>query len=66
MRLLSGDRMGCLPVRRMLSRTLDPTPNLILARGVTMQFPVAKRYRELLLHPFWRNGHNAWWRLFSR
>jgi ABC-2 type transport system ATP-binding protein len=23
-----------------------------LARGVTMQFPVAKRYRELLFHPF--------------
>ncbi len=38
--------------RLMLSNTLDPSPNLILARGVTMQFPVAKRYRELLLQPF--------------
>ena len=36
----------------MLSSTLDPTPNLIMARDVTMQFPVTKRYRELLLHPF--------------
>jgi ABC-2 type transport system ATP-binding protein len=44
--------MEYLPVRRMSSSALDPTPNLILARDVTMQFPVAKRYRELLLRPF--------------
>src|SRR5580704_16009751 len=43
--------MGYLPRRSMLSHTLDPTPSLILARDVTMQFPVTKRYRELLLHP---------------
>jgi len=49
MRLRSGVRMGYLPVRRMLSQ---PVPNLILARDVTMQFPVPKRYRELLLRPF--------------
>lgn len=44
--------MGYLPSSRMLSNTLDPGPNLILARGVTMAFPVTKRYRELILHPF--------------
>jgi ABC-2 type transport system ATP-binding protein len=43
--------MGYLPRRSMLSHTLDPTPSLILARDVTMQFPVTKRYRELLVHP---------------
>ena len=31
---------------------MDPSSNLIKAREVTMQFPVTKRYRELLLHPF--------------
>jgi ABC-2 type transport system ATP-binding protein len=36
----------------MLSSTLDPAANLISARSVTMQFPVPKRYRELLLRPF--------------
>jgi ABC-2 type transport system ATP-binding protein len=36
----------------MLSSTLVPDSNLILAQGVTMQFPVTKRYRELLLRPF--------------
>lgn len=46
--------MGYLPVRRMLSSAQDPSPNLILARDVTMQFPVPKRYRELLLRPFQR------------
>jgi ABC-2 type transport system ATP-binding protein len=35
----------------MLNHTLDPAPNFIFARNVTMQFPIAKRYRELLLHP---------------
>jgi ABC-2 type transport system ATP-binding protein len=35
----------------MLSPTLDPSPNFILARAVKMLFPVTKRYRELLLHP---------------
>jgi len=35
----------------MLSHTLEPSPNFILARDVKMQFPVVKRYRELLLHP---------------
>jgi ABC-2 type transport system ATP-binding protein len=39
-------------VRRMLSSAQGPSPNLILARDVTMQFPVPKRYRELLLRPF--------------
>jgi ABC-2 type transport system ATP-binding protein len=43
--------MGYLAVRRMLRSTLDTSPNLISVQGVTMQFPVAKRYRELLLHP---------------
>ena len=32
----------------------DPNPSLISLRDVTMQFPVVKRYRELLLHPFRR------------
>jgi ABC-2 type transport system ATP-binding protein len=36
----------------MLSNPSDHGPTLILARGVTMQFPIAKRYRELLLQPF--------------
>jgi ABC-2 type transport system ATP-binding protein len=27
-------------------------PNLVLAKGVSMRFPIAKRYRELALHPF--------------
>jgi ABC-2 type transport system ATP-binding protein len=36
----------------MLSSAQGPSPNFILARDVTMQFPVPKRYRELLLHPF--------------
>jgi ABC-2 type transport system ATP-binding protein len=40
--------------RLMPSNTPDPGPSLISARGITMQFPVAKRYRELLLHPFRR------------
>ena len=44
--------MGISARRLMLSNTLDPGTNLILARDVTMEFPVAKRYRELLLHPF--------------
>jgi ABC-2 type transport system ATP-binding protein len=38
--------------RLMPSNTPDQSPNFITAQGVTMQFPVAKRYRELLLHPF--------------
>jgi ABC-2 type transport system ATP-binding protein len=29
-----------------------PTSNLVCARHITMRFPIAKRYRELLLHPF--------------
>ena len=37
---------------RMLSSASAPPPNLILARDVTMHFPVPKRYRELLLRPF--------------
>jgi ABC-2 type transport system ATP-binding protein len=32
----------------------DPSSSLISIRDVTMQFPVPKRYRELLLHPFRR------------
>jgi ABC-2 type transport system ATP-binding protein len=36
----------------MLSSTLDPASSLISARSVTMQFPVPKRYRELLFRPF--------------
>src|ERR1700733_9415323 len=36
----------------MLRSTPDPGPSFISARSVTMQFPVPKRYRELLLHPF--------------
>src|ERR1700726_272156 len=44
--------MGISACRLMLSNTLDPGTNLILARDVTMEFPVAKRYRELLLPPF--------------
>jgi ABC-2 type transport system ATP-binding protein len=32
----------------------DPNLSLISVRDVTMQFPVVKRYRELLLHPFRR------------
>jgi ABC-2 type transport system ATP-binding protein len=40
--------------RLMLSSTPDPGPSFISARSVTMQFPVPKRYRELLLHPFGR------------
>jgi ABC-2 type transport system ATP-binding protein len=47
--------MGYLPESlNILSNTLDPSPQLVLARGVSMQFPVAKRYRELILHPFQR------------
>ena len=42
--------------RLMPSNTSEPSPNLISVRGVTMQFPVPKRYRELLLHPF-RHRH---------
>jgi ABC-2 type transport system ATP-binding protein len=38
--------------RLMPSNSPDPSSSLISIRGVTMQFPVAKRYRELLLHPF--------------
>jgi ABC-2 type transport system ATP-binding protein len=56
MGLHSTNRMEYLPVRRMSSSAQDPTPKLILARDVTMQFPVAKRYRELLLHPFQRRN----------
>jgi ABC-2 type transport system ATP-binding protein len=44
--------MGYLPISRMLRNIPDPGPNLILAHGVTMAFPVAKRYREMILHPF--------------
>jgi ABC-2 type transport system ATP-binding protein len=44
--------MGYLPVRGMSSSAQGPSPNFILARDVTMQFPVPKRYRELLLRPF--------------
>jgi ABC-2 type transport system ATP-binding protein len=40
----------------MPNNTPDPSPSLISVRGVTMQFPVAKRYRELLLHPL-RSRH---------
>ena len=39
---------GISACRLMLSNTLDPGTNLILARDVTMEFPVAKRYRELI------------------
>jgi ABC-2 type transport system ATP-binding protein len=49
----SDDISAC---RLMPGNTPDPRPSLISARGVTMQFPVAKRYRELLLHPF-RHRH---------
>src|SRR6266481_128706 len=44
-----SDEVSACPL--MPSNTPDPSPSLISARGVTMQFPVAKRYRELLLHP---------------
>jgi ABC-2 type transport system ATP-binding protein len=30
----------------------NAAPNLVLAKGVSMRFPIAKRYRELALHPF--------------
>jgi ABC-2 type transport system ATP-binding protein len=30
----------------------NPSSNLVVARGVSMRFPVPKRYRELARHPF--------------
>src|ERR1700744_24965 len=42
--------------RLMPKNSSVPSPGLISVRHVNMQFPVAKRYRELLLHPF-RNRH---------
>jgi ABC-2 type transport system ATP-binding protein len=38
--------------RLMPNNMPDSSSSLISVRGVTMQFPVPKRYRELLLHPF--------------
>ncbi len=38
----------------MQTSGLTPTQYLISARGVTMRFPIAKRYRELFLTPFRR------------
>src|SRR5580704_5785115 len=31
---------------------LEPSGDLVSVRSVTMRFPIAKRYRELIAHPF--------------
>jgi len=36
----------------MWNSPVEPNGNLISARRVTMRYPIAKRYRELILHPF--------------
>ena len=36
----------------MLSTSFENSCSLVSARSVTMRFPIAKRYRELALHPF--------------
>jgi ABC-2 type transport system ATP-binding protein len=36
----------------MSSSRQDPSPDLVVARAVSMRFPVPKRYRELARHPF--------------
>ena len=36
----------------MLASPLESGPNLVSARNITMRFPITKRYRELIVHPF--------------
>lgn len=51
------ERLDEISACRLMPNNLSvPSPSLISIRDVTMLFPVAKRYRELLLHPF-RNRH---------
>ena len=46
-------RPETLAERAVLSSpAVRPAPSVISVRGVTMRFPIAKRYRELALHPF--------------